>query len=44
MIPQGLQNFLVATAIIIFSLVFVWSIQDSNSWHPEIPQHNNYIP
>jgi len=34
----------IAVAIVLFSLFLVWHIQDCNTFHPEIPEHNYNIP
>jgi len=38
---QNHKDILIAIGIVVFSLFFVWSIQDSNTFHPEIPEYND---
>jgi len=38
------KDFLMAVGIVIFLLAYVWMIQDSASFHPEVPEYNSDIP
>jgi hypothetical protein len=38
------KDILIAVGIVVFLLVYVWAIQDSASFHPEVPQYSSDIP
>jgi hypothetical protein len=39
-----MKTVIVAIGIFALAMFIVWNIQDSNKWHPEIPEYNSSIP
>jgi len=41
---QRTKDVLMAVGIFVLAMFVAWNIQDSNKWHPEIPEYNSDIP